>query len=176
MILSKFYIEKINMSETEWAIVWILWWIGISEILNYFHMSWEWLIIMTTMLVLDLIFWLLSAKSRWQQIESKRLQEWLMKKMTRRLLPFIVVLWLKRTWFAWIDWLVKVVMWMIIFSELYSIIWHIYSINYKEELPEIDAFKMLLNSITKMLKKLINQKNDEIEPKDEKEDKKDFTS
>ena len=164
------------MSETEWAIVWILWWIGISEILNYFHMSWEWLIIMTTMLVLDLIFWLLSAKSRWQQIESKRLQEWLMKKMTRRLLPFIVVLWLKRTWFAWIDWLVKVVMWMIIFSELYSIIWHIYSINYKEELPEIDAFKMLLNSITKMLKKLINQKNDEIEPKDEKEDKKDFTS
>lgn len=164
------------MSETEWAIVWILWWIGISEILNYFHMSWEWLIIMTTMLVLDLIFWLLSAKSRWQQIESKRLQEWLMKKMTRRLLPFIVVLWLKRTWFAWIDWLVKVVMWMIIFSELYSIIWHIYSINYKEELPECDAFKMLLNSITKMLKKLINQKNDEIEPKDEKEDKKDFTS
>lgn len=164
------------MSETEWAIVWILWWIGISEILNYFHMSWEWLIIMTTMLVLDLIFWLLSAKSRWQQIESKKLQEWLMKKMTRRLLPFIVVLWLKRTWFAWIDWLVKVVMWMIIFSELYSIIWHIYSINYKEELPEIDAFKMLLNSITKMLKKLINQKNDEIEPKDEKEDKKDFTS
>lgn len=164
------------MSETEWAIVWILWWIGISEILNYFHMSGEWLIIMTTMLVLDLIFWLLSAKSRWQQIESKRLQEWLMKKMTRRLLPFIVVLWLKRTWFAWIDWLVKVVMWMIIFSELYSIIWHIYSINYKEELPEIDAFKMLLNSITKMLKKLINQKNDEIEPKDEKEDKKDFTS
>lgn len=163
------------MSETEWAIVWILWWIGISEILNYFSMSSEWLIIMTTMLVLDLIFWLLSAKSRWQQIESKRLQEWLMKKMTRRLLPFIVVLWLKRTWFAWIDWLVKVVMWMIIFSELYSIIWHIYSINYKEELPEIDAFKMLLNSITKMLKKLINQKNDEIEPKDE-ENEKHFTS
>ena len=164
------------MSETEWAIVWILWWIGISEILNYFSMSSEWLIIMTTMLVLDLIFWLLSAKSRWQQIESKRLQEWLMKKMTRRLLPFIVVLWLKRTWFAWIDWLVKVVMWMIIFSELYSIIWHIYSINYKEELPEIDAFKMLLNLITKMLKKLINQKNDEKEKKDEKEDKKEINS
>lgn len=164
------------MTETEWAIVWIFWWIWVAEILNYFHMSWEWLIIMTTMLVLDLIFWLLSAKSRWQQIESKKLQEWLMKKMTRRILPFIVVLWLKRTWFAWIDWLVKVVMWMIIFSELYSIIWHIYSINYKEELPEIDAFKMLLNSITKMLKNLINKKNDEIEPKDEEEKKSDFTS
>ena len=164
------------MTETEWALVWILWWISVAEILNYFSMSWEWLIIMTTMLVLDLIFWLLSAKARWQQIESKKLQEWLIKKMTRRILPFIVVLWLKRTWFDWIDWLVKVVMWMIIFSELYSIIWHIYSINYKEELPEIDAFKMLLNSITKMLKKLINQKNDEIEPKDEEEKKSDFTS
>ena len=57
---------------------------------------------------------------------------------------------------------------MIVFSELYSIIWHIYSINYKEELPEIDAFKMLLNSIVKIIKNLINKKNDEIEPKDEK--------
>lgn len=57
---------------------------------------------------------------------------------------------------------------MIVFSELYSIIWHIYSINYKEELPEVDAFKMLLNSVVKILKNLIKSKNDEIEPKDEK--------
>lgn len=158
------------MSETEWALIWIVWWLSFAWILEYFSMSSEWLIIMTTMLFLDLVFWMLSAHSRWEKIESKRLQQWLMKKMTRRLLPFIVVWWLKRTWMPWIENLVKVIVWMIIFSELYSIIWHIYSINYKEELPEIDAFKMLLNSLVKIIKNIINKTNDEIEPKDDEQE------
>jgi len=156
------------MTETQWALFWIFWWLTVAWILEYFSISKEWLIVMTVMLILDLIFWLLSAKSRWQQIESKRLSEWLVKKTVRRLLPFIVALWLKRTWMPWIEALITAIVWMIVFSELYSIIWHIYSINYKEELPEIDAFKMLLNSIVKIIKNLINKKNDEIEPKDEK--------
>jgi len=163
------------MTETQWALFWIFWWLTVAWILEYFSISKEWLIVMTVMLILDLIFWLLSAKSRWQQIESKRLSEWLVKKTVRRLLPFIVALWLKRTWMPWIEALITAIVWMIVFSELYSIIWHIYSINYKEELPEIDAFKMLLNSLVKIIKNLINKKNDEIEPKDE-EKKSDFTS
>lgn len=163
------------MTETQWALFWIFWWLTVAWILEYFSISQEWLIVMTVMLLLDLIFWLLSAKSRWQQIESKRLSEWLVKKTVRRLLPFIVALWLKRTWMPWIEALITAIVWMIVFSELYSIIWHIYSINYKEELPEVDAFKMLLNSLVKIIKNLINKKNDEIEPKDEKKDD-DFTS
>lgn len=163
------------MTETQWALFWIFWWLTVAWILEYFSISQEWLIVMTVMLILDLIFWLLSAKSRWQQIESKRLSEWLVKKTVRRLLPFIVALWLKRTWMPWIEALITAIVWMIVFSELYSIIWHIYSINYKEELPEVDAFKMLLNSLVKIIKNLINKKNDEIEPKDE-EKKSDFTS
>lgn len=163
------------MTETQWALFWIFWWLTVAWILEYFSISQEWLIVMTVMLLLDLIFWLLSAKSRWQQIESKRLSEWLAKKTVRRLLPFIVALWLKRTWMPWIEALITAIVWMIVFSELYSIIWHIYSINYKEELPEVDAFKMLLNSLVKIIKNLINKKNDEIEPKDE-EKKSDFTS
>ena len=163
------------MTETQWALFWIFWWLTVAWILEYFSISQEWLIVMTVMLILDLIFWLLSAKARWQQIESKRLSEWLVKKTVRRLLPFIVALWLKRTWMPWIEALITAIVWMIVFSELYSIIWHIYSINYKEELPEVDAFKMLLNSLVKIIKNLINKKNDEIEPKDE-EKKDDFTS
>ena len=163
------------MTEAEWLAVWIFWWLTVAWVLEYFWMSSEWLIIMTAMLVLDLIFWLISAKARWEKIESKKLQQWLMKKMTRRLLPFIVALWLKRTWMPWIEGLITAIVWMIVFSELYSIIWHIYSINYKEELPEIDAFKMLLNSLVKIIKNLINKKNDEIDPKDEKKDE-NFTS
>ena len=150
------------MTETEWALIWIAWWLGVAKVLDYFSISWEWLIIMTSMLVLDMIFWLISAKARWETIQSKLLQQWLMKKMTRWLLPFIVALWLKRTWLPWIENLIHVIVWMIVFSELYSIIGHIYSINYNEELPEVDAFKMLLNWIVKFLKNLIQKKDEEL--------------
>ena len=163
------------MTEAEWFAVWIFWWLTVAWILEYFSISQEWLIVMTVMLLLDLIFWLLSAKSRWQQIESKRLSEWLVKKTVRRILPFVVALWLKRTWLPWIESLITAIVWMIVFSELYSIIWHIYSINYKEELPEIDAFKMLLNSLVKIIRNLINKKNDEIDLKDEEEKNSDLS-
>ena len=159
------------MTETQWALIWIAWWLTVTGILDYFSMSWEWLIIMTTMLVLDLIFWLLSANSRGEKIESKKLQQGLVKKLTRWLLPFIVVWWLKWTWMPWIENLVNVIVWMIVFSELYSIIWHIYSINYKEELPEVDSFKLLMNWIVKLIKDLIYKEKEKIDPEQD-DDKK----
>lgn len=61
-----------------------------------------------------------------------------------------------------VDELITVIVGMIVFSELYSIIWHIYSINFKEDLPEADAFKMLLNGLAKLLKNLINKKDKEL--------------
>ncbi len=138
----------------------------LAEILDYFSMSWEWILIMTIMLVLDFIFWLLSAKSRWEKIESRIWERWLIKKVCRWLLPFIVVAWLKRTWMWGIDALVKVVMWMIVFSELYSIIWHIYSINYWKEFPEADSFKLLLERILKLIKWKVDET---LPPKEEDE-------
>ena len=154
------------MTEAEWVAINILWWITLAEILDYFSMSWEWILIMTIMLVLDFIFWILSAKSRWEKIESRIWQRWLVKKLTRWMLPFIVVAWLKRTWMWWIDALVKVVMWMIVFSELYSIIWHIYSINYWKELAELDAFKLLLEWLEKLIKWKVEET---LPPKEEDE-------
>ena len=68
------------------------------------------------------------------------------------MLPFIVVAWLKRTGMWGIEELVKVIVGMIVFSELYSIIGHIYSINYGKELGELDAFKMLLERLEKLIK------------------------
>ena len=158
------------MTEAEWFAVWIFWWLTVAWILEYFSMSSEWLIIMTAMLILDLVFWLLSAKARWETIQSKKLQQWLIKKMTRRILPFIVALWLKRTWMPWIEALITAIVWMIVFSELYSIIWHIYSINYKEELPEVDAFKMLLNSLVKIIKSIIKKTDEQLDKDEEEKD------
>ena len=140
------------MTEAEWVVINIAWGVTLATILDYFSMSWEWVIIMTVMLVLDFIFGLLSAKSRGEKIESRIWQHGLIKKLTRWMLPFIVVAWLKRTGMWWIEELVKVIVGMIVFSELYSIIGHIYSINYGQELPETDAFKMLLERLTKLIK------------------------
>lgn len=140
------------MTEAEWVAINIAGGVTLATILDYFSMSWEWVIIMTVMLVLDFIFWLLSAKSRWEKIESKIWQRGLIKKLTRWLLPFIVVAWLKRTGMWWIEELVKVIVGMIVFSELYSIIGHIYSINYGKEFPEADSFKLLLERLEKLIK------------------------
>ena len=150
------------MWEAEWALIGVVGGLSVAGILEYFSISQEGLIVMTVMLILDMVFWLLSAKSRWEKIESKRMSEGLIKKVCRWLLPFIVAGWLKWTAMPWIEWLITVIVGMIVFSELYSIIWHIYSINYKEELPEVDAFKMLLNGLVKILKNLISKKNDEL--------------
>ena len=154
------------MTQTEWAIIWIVWWLSIAQILEYFSISSEWLIIMTVMLVLDFIFWIVAAKARWERIESRKWQYGLVKKLTRRLLPFIVVAGLKWTGLWWIEELVHVIIGMIVFSELYSIIGHIYSINYWQELPEVDAFKMLLNGLVKLLKNLIDKKDKDLSGND----------
>ena len=154
------------MTPTEWVAINIVGWVTLATILDYFSMSWEWVIIMTVMLVLDFIFGLLSAKSRGEKIESRIWQHGLVKKLTRWLLPFIVVAWLKRTGMWWIEELVKVIVGMIVFSELYSIIGHIYSINYWEEFPEADAFKLLLERLVKLIK---GKMENTLPPKEEDE-------
>ena len=159
------------MTQGEWALVGIIGGLGVAGVLDYFSISGEGLIILTVMLCLDFVFGLVSAKSRGEKIESKKRQHGLVKKLSRWLLPFIVVAGLKWTGMPWIPELVNVIIGMIVFSELYSIIGHIYSINYGEELPEVDAFKMLLNGLTKLLKDLINKKDSESNNKDEEENK-----
>ena len=62
----------------------------------------------------------------------------------------------------WMEELITAILGMIVFSELYSVIWHIYSINYKEELPELDSIKLLLNWIAKLLRNLVNKTDTEI--------------
>ena len=156
------------MTQTEWALVGIIGWIWLWGILEYFSISQEWLVIMTVMLILDFVFWIVSAKVRWEEITSQKRWKWLVKKLTRWLLPFIIAGWLSWTWMWWMNLLIDTILWMIVFSELYSIIGHIYSINYGEELPEVDAFKMLLNGLTKLLKNLISKKESDLNKDEDK--------
>lgn len=153
------------MTETEWLFTWLLWGIWVAWILDYFWVVHDWFIIMSVMLLVDWWFWIASAYFLWEKIESRTMRLWLVKKCTRRLLPFIVAWALKRTWFP-VDKLITAILWIIVFSEAYSVIWHIYSINTKEKLPEIDAFKMLIWKISWLFKWLINQNAWQIDNKD----------
>ena len=150
------------MWELEWAAIWIAWWLSFAVILDYFSISHEWLIVMSAMLLLDWIFWIIAAKVRWEAITSKKWGEGLIRKLSRWTIPFLVSWWLSRTWMDWIEELNLAILWMIVFSETYSIIRHVYSINYKEELPELDSLKLLLNWIAKLFKGMVHKADKEI--------------
>ena len=75
----------------------------------------------------------------------------------------IVVVVLKWVWFKEMDFLISSIMWIMIVSEWYSIIWHLYSINTWKQLPEIDAFELLVSKILSIFKKVIDAFLDDID-------------
>ena len=154
------------MTWTKLAIVNILWGVGLGVALDYFWMSGETLTILTAMLLLDWIFWVVNAYTQ-STLESRLMVNGLVKKLTRRCLPFIVIAVLRGAWFDNTHIIATSILSILIVAEGYSVIGHIYSINYKEQLPEIDALKMLFQWIAKLFK----WKLDDLSPKDD--DKKD---
>lgn len=158
------------MWETEWALIWLAGGLSVAGILDYFSISSEGLLVMSVLLVVDFFFGIIAAKVRWEKIESSKWQSGLIRKLSRWVIPFIVAWWLKWTWMWGMNELITAILWMIVFSELYSIIGHIYSINYKEELPELDSIKLLLNWIAKLLKGLVNKTDAEINKEEEKKE------
>lgn len=130
-----------------------IWGIWLASILEYFNVSWEVLIILSVMLALDYIFWIADAYiDDNTQVTSTKMWRGLFKKMTRRMLPLIVVAILRWVW-AWdLEFVSTVIFSMLIITEWYSIIGHIYSINEWEKLPEIDAFKALVQFLARLLK------------------------
>lgn len=149
------------MTTWEWAVLNIAWGISLGVALEYFWMSQETLIILTAMLVLDWIFWVINAYIQWN-LQSKLMVNWLVKKLTRWCLPFIVIAVMRWAWFDKVDLISTSILSILIVAEWYSVIGHIYSINYKEQLPEIDALKLLFQ----WLGKLFKWKLDDLSPKD----------
>lgn len=152
------------MTEAEWFAINIAWGISLGMILDYFWMAQETLIILTVMLLLDWIFWVVNAYIQWT-LQSKLMVTGLVKKLTRWLLPFIVIAVMRWAGFEKVDLVATVILSIIIVAEWYSVLGHIYSINYKETLPEIDCLKILIQQIAK----LFRDKADDLTKK--KEDK-----
>ena len=142
----------------------ILWGISFWSLLSYLWIDWETLSIFAVVLFLDFFFWIIDVylfdKSL---IISKKAWRWLLNKITKLLLPMIVVIVLKWVWFKEMDFLISSIMWIMIVSEWYSIIWHLYSINTWKQLPEIDAFELLISKILSIFKKVIDAFLDDID-------------
>lgn len=139
------------MVQAEWAIVNIAWGLTLWVILEYFGISGETLIILSCMLLLDWVFGVIDAYMQ-GTLESKLMVRWLIKKLTRWCFPFIVIWVLRWAGFENTEIIVTAMLSILIVAEGYSVIWHIYSINYKEQLPEIDALKMLFQWVGKLFK------------------------
>jgi hypothetical protein len=85
------------------------------------------------------------------------------------MLPFIVIAIIRGSGFDNVDLIANIILSILIVAEGYSVIWHIYSINYKQQLQEIDALKLLMERIAKLLKTKIDET---LPPKNEEEWKK----
>ena len=143
---------------TEWEAVAInlAGWVSLGVILEYFGMTQETLIILTSMLLLDRIFGVVNAYIQ-ETLESKLMVTGLVKKLTRRMLPFIVIAIIRGSGFENVDLIANIILGILIVAEGYSVIWHIYSINYKKQLEEIDALKLLMEWIARLLKSKIDE-------------------
>ena len=152
-IPSSLHRKMIYMQESSivWIICNIFWGITLWSILTYFWMSWEVLAILTCVLVLDWVFWVVYAYMQ-ETLESKLMARWLIKKLTRWCIPFIVIAVMKWAWFDDTQLIATSILSILIVAEWYSIIWHIYSINYWKTLPEIDALKLLLEWMANLFK------------------------
>lgn len=79
------------------------------------------------------------------------------------MLPFIVITIMRGAGFEKIDLVATCILSILIVAEGYSVIGHLYSINYWKQLEEIDALKLLFERIAKLLKSKID---DTLPPKE----------
>lgn len=135
------------------AIASVAWWIWLAGILDYFHVSWEVLAILSVMLALDYVFWILDAYLLDKySVTSTQMRRGLVRKMSRWMLPMIVI-WILRWAWAWdLETISTIIFSVLIITEWYSVIWHVYCINTWKKLPEIDWLERLLAFIANTIK------------------------
>lgn len=137
-------------------LLWLLWWISLWQLIDYLWINQESLTIFSLLLILDFIFWLTDAYlNNKSSIKSKTAIRWLINKLTKLILPSIVIIILKGAWFENTVIFASSIIGILIIAEGYSIIGHIYSINTWKSLPEIDAFEMLIRKLWEIFKELI---------------------
>ena len=150
-----YILSPFTMQEKIWFLQ-IFAWFSFVWILERFWIDGSVLIILTVFLLVDLVFWVLEVYLRnKKEVSSEKMGSGVRKKVTRRFLPFIVATGLHWTGIEGVWTFITAIMSILIATEFYSIVGHIYSINTWKQLPEIDAFEMLIEKIINLIKKTI---------------------
>jgi len=139
------------MDNLTWTVIGALSWTALGWFLSYMGLDHQAVVILTIALILDFLLGIADAyfEDR-ESVTSENARRWLAKKITRWILPLVVSWCLMWAGVDGVNPLVAAVLWIIILTEWYSIIGHIYSINTGRKLPEIDALELLMEQISQL--------------------------
>ena len=138
--------------------------ITLASVLEYLQLSGEVYAIFAGLLFLDFVFWITDAYFEdKQKVTSTNAWRGIFKKFSKLILPLVFIFVLKGVGAEDISMLVTSVMSILIITEWYSIIWHIYSINIGSHLWEIAAFSLLIELIANLFKQKLPRKEENLE-------------
>lgn len=121
-----------------------------SGILAYLEISQEPFTLFAALLMIDYITGLAKAKTLGHSITSNKMKYGLISKLSLLLIPIVVAIGAKAVG-GDSHYVLMSGMYILIFSEVYSIIGNIYSTRTKEEFPEYDALAMIGKQIRNIL-------------------------
>jgi phage-related holin len=131
-------------------IIWNSFVVLFSGILAYLQISQEPFTLFAILLILDYITGLAKAKTLGHSITSNKMKYGLISKFSLLLIPIVVAIGAKAVG-GDSHYILMSGMYILIFSEVYSIIGNIYSTRTKEEFPEYDALAMIGKQIRVIL-------------------------
>ena len=121
-----------------------------SGMLAYLNISQEPFTLFSILLMIDYITGLAKAKTLGHSITSNKMKYGLISKLSLLLVPVVIAIGVKAVG-GDSHFVLLSGMYILIFSEVYSIIGNIYSIRTKDELPEYDAVAMIGKKIRQYL-------------------------
>lgn len=131
-------------------IIWNSFVVLFSGILAYLEISQEPFTLFALLLVIDYITGLAKAKTLGHSITSNKMNYGLISKLSLIIVPLVVAMGAKALG-ADSHYVLTSGMYILILSEVYSIIGNIYSARTKEEFPEYDALAMIGKQIRNIL-------------------------
>jgi phage-related holin len=131
-------------------IIWNFLIVLLSGVLAYLEISQEPFTIFAILLVIDYITGVWKAKTLGISITSNKMKYGLISKLSLLIIPIVLAMGAKATG-ADYHYILLSGMYILILSEVYSIIGNIYCMNTGEELPEYDAVAMLGKQIRNIL-------------------------
>lgn len=131
-------------------IVWNTFVVLFSGVLAYLEISQEPFTLFALLLIIDYITGLTKAKTLGHSITSNKMKYGLISKLSLIIVPLVVAMGAKALG-ADSHYVLTSGMYILILSEVYSIIGNIYSARTKEEFPEYDALAMIGKQIRNIL-------------------------